>query len=132
MRRLVAPLAVAAMSAATLAGGLVVGSAATLGLADTMLSAGSTSVSSCDPDGIDVRYQLGWRDRATIERVTIAGIDEACLGLSVTVVMIVAGDPIELGPARISRDGHRRVVVRLDVPGVVPALDVERVHVAIA
>ena len=132
MRRLAASLFVAALSAATLAGGLVVGSAATLGLADTPLSAGSASVSSCDPDGIDVRYELGWRDRVTIERVTIAGIDDACVGLSVTVVLVVAGEPIEIGPARIPRADHDRNVIRLDVPGVVPALDVERVHVAIA
>ena len=64
--------------------------------------------------------------------MTVAGIDDACVGLSVTVVLVVAGEPIEIGPARVSRDDHRRVVVRLDVPGVVPALDLERVHVAIA
>jgi hypothetical protein len=46
--------------------------------------------------------------------------------------MVVAGDPIELAPTRISRDEHHRVVVRLDVPGIVPALDLERIHVAIA
>lgn len=132
MRRLVATLCAGSLAVATLAGGLVLGSAATLGLTDTTLSAGSASVSSCDRDGIDIRYALGWRGQVTIERVTVAGIDDACVGLSVTVVMIVAGDPIELGPARISRDDRHRVVVRLDVPGVVPALAVERVHVAIA
>jgi hypothetical protein len=125
-------LAVTAVCVATLAGGLVVGSAASLGLADATLNAGSAVVSSCDVDGIHVRYRLGWRDQVTIERVTIAGIDDACTGLSVTVVLIVAGEPVELGPVRISRNDHHRVVVRIDVPGVVPALNLERVHVAIA
>jgi hypothetical protein len=127
MRRLLACLALA-----SIVGGATLGFAAGLDFPRSQLASGSAPVVACDPDGIDVRYALGWRGQVTIERVTVAGIDDACLGLSVTVVLIVAGDPIELGPARVSRDAHRRVVVRLDVPGVVPALDLERVHVAIA
>jgi hypothetical protein len=127
MRRLLAGLALA-----SIVGGATLGFAAGLDLPRSHLASGSAPVVACDLDGIDVRYRLGWRGQVTIERVTIAEIDDACVGLSITVVMIVAGDPIELGPARISRDEHHRVVVRLDVPGVVPAVDLERIHVAIA
>jgi hypothetical protein len=127
MRRLLACLALA-----SIVGGATLGVAAGLDLPRSHIAAGSAPVIACDPDGIDVRYRLAWRGQVTIERVTVAGIDDACLGLSVTVVLIVGGDAIELGPARVSRDAHRRVLVRLDVPGVVPALDLERVHVAIA
>jgi hypothetical protein len=112
--------------------GAMTASAATLRLRSFALSAASAPVVACDQDGIDVRYGLGWRGQITIEHLTVNGIDDACVGLSITVVMSVAGDPVELGPARISRDDRHRVVVRLDVPGVVPALDLERVDVAIA
>ena len=127
MRRLLACLAFASV-----VGGATLGFAAGLDLPRSHLASGSAPVVACDLDGIDVHYTLGWRDQVTIEWVTIAGIDDACVGLSMTVVMILAGEPIELGPARISRDDHHRIVVRLEVPGVVPALDLERVHVAIA
>jgi len=127
MRRFLVCLALASM-----AGGATLGFAAGLDLQQSHLAAGSAPVTACDVDGITVRYELGWLDQVTIERVTISGIDEACIGLSLTAVLIVGGDAIELGPARISPTDHHRVVVRLDVPGVVPALDLERIHVAIA
>lgn len=127
MRRLLACFALA-----SIVGGATLSFAAGLDLPRSHLASGSAPVVACDLDGIDVRYRLGWRGQVTIERVTIAGIDEACIGLSLTVVMIVAGDSIELRPARVSRDDRQRVLVRIDVPGVVPALDLERVHVAIA
>lgn len=127
MRRLLACLALV-----SIVGGATLGFAAGLDLPRSHLASGSAPVVACDLDGIDVRYRLGWRGQVTIERVTIAGIDDACIGLWVTVVMVVAGDPIELAPTRISRDEHHRVVVRLGVPGIVPALDLERIHVAIA
>jgi hypothetical protein len=56
---------------------------------------------------------------------------DAGVGPSLSVVLVVAGEPIEIGPTRIARDDRRRVVVRLKVPGVVPALELERIHVAI-
>ena len=127
MRRLLACLAIA-----SIVGGATFGFAAGIDLPRSHLASGSAPVVACDLDGIDVRYTLGWRGRVTIERLTITGIADACVGLSLTAVLIVAGDPIEFGPARISRDDHHRLVVRIDVPGVVPALDLERVHVAIA
>jgi hypothetical protein len=126
MRRLLACLALA-----SIVGGATLGAAAGLDLPRSHLASGSAPVVACDLDGIDVRYELGWRDQVTIERVTIVGIDDACVGRSVTIVMLVGGEPIELGPARISRDEHHRVVVRVDVPGAVPALAVDHVHVAI-
>jgi hypothetical protein len=126
MRRLLACLALA-----SIVGGATLGLAAGLDLPRSHLAAGSAPVVACDVDGIDVRYALGWQNQVTIERVTIAGIDDACVGLSITVVLVVAGEPIEIGPTRIARDDLRRVVVRLKVPGVVPALELERTHVAI-
>ena len=126
MRRLLACLALAGI-----VGGATIGFATGIDIQRSYLASGGAPVQSCDPDGIDVHYELGWRGRVSIERVSIEGIGDACVGLSVTVVMIVAGKPVELGPAPVSRTHANDNSVRLDVPGGVPALDLERLHVAI-
>jgi hypothetical protein len=126
MRRLLASLAVAA-----LAGCVTLGSAASLHVPDTALSAGSAAVSACDDDGLRIHYRLSWRGGFSIDRIDVGGIDDRCVGLSITLAMIVAGEAVELDPVRIPATGTDDNEVQLPVPGNVPAVGLERVHIAI-
>lgn len=71
--------------------GVVFGAAAALDVTANALQAGSDEVLICDTDGVQVTYQDGWSGSPvndfTITAVVVAGIDSACDGLLLEVVL---------------------------------------------
>ena len=122
---------VVAVVLAALVGGTTIGAAASLDVADSVLSGGSASVSSCDTDGVDVQYHLTWREGFAIDRLTVDGIDDACIGLHLSLVFIVNGFAIDLGSATVPATRPDANAVVIDVTQDIPAADVEVVHIAI-
>ena len=108
------------------------GSAATLDVSGGALSAGGATVGACDHDGVHVRLALAWREYPVLESITVSGIADACIGRSMQVVLVVAGTPVELVPTSIPASRHDDNEVRLSVPGSVPVIDLDGIHVAIS
>ncbi len=108
------------------------GSAATLDVSGGVLSGGRATVGACDHDGVHARLALAWRERPVLGSITVGGIADACIGRSMSVVLVVAGTPVELAPVRISPRRHDDNEVRIRVPGSVPAIDLDGIHMAIS
>lgn len=86
-----------AVPAAVLAFALVAGMAASLGgLSSTSLGADDTVVASCDTDGVTTAYTNAYTTTPVagfeVEDVTVAGIDDACDGDTMTVTLTGAAD----------------------------------------
>lgn len=64
---------------ATLAGALVFGFAASLGVTSQDLGSGGGDVSSCD-DSVTVSYTLNTTDPSLVDTVTVAGVDTSATG----------------------------------------------------
>jgi hypothetical protein len=127
MRRFLTALAVAGILWAA-----APGSAATLDVSGGALAVGGASVGACDHDGVHVRLALAWREHPVLGSITVRGIADACIGRSMSVVLVVAGAPVELAPTRILPRRHDDNEVRLRVPGSVPAIDLDGIHMAIS
>ncbi len=71
--------------------GVVFGAAAALDVTANALQAGSDEVLICDTGGVKVTYQDGWSGSPvndfTITAVVVSGIDSACDGLLLEVVL---------------------------------------------
>lgn len=66
------------------------GAAAALNVTANALQAGSDEVLICDADGVQITYQDGWDSSAddfTVTAVVVGGIDSACDGLLLEVVL---------------------------------------------
>ncbi|HEX9682232.1 MAG TPA: hypothetical protein VGA13_04070 [Acidimicrobiales bacterium] len=73
---------------ATVAGALVFGAAASLGVNSNDLGSGGDDVVSCDLNGVDVTYGVDDEDNSRIDTVTVADIDETnCAGETVYVTL---------------------------------------------
>lgn len=86
-----------AVPAAVLAFALVAGMAASLGgLSSTNLGADDTVVASCDTNGVTTAYTNAYTTTPTagfeVDDVTVAGIDDACDGDTMTVTLTGAAD----------------------------------------
>ncbi len=86
-----------AVPAAILAFALVAGMAASLGgLSSTNLGADDTVVASCDTNGVTTAYTSVYTTTPTagfeVDDVTVAGIDDACDGDTMTVTLTGAAD----------------------------------------
>jgi len=126
MLRLLGSIITAALVACAM-----MGYAANLDATSATFSAGSATVSSCDRDGVEVRYELGWNGHFSVQRVEITRIDDACIGLRLALVLVVAGEPVEVGIAPIPSSAPDGNAVSLDVPGDVRASDLEGAEVVI-
>jgi len=82
---------VLALGAGGAAAAAVVASAASIGTVDsTDLAAGTTIVSPCDTDGIDVSYTTSYNattDEYDVSTVTLAGVADACIGQRVKITL---------------------------------------------
>jgi hypothetical protein len=80
---------------AIVVGGTVLGAAATLGVPNTSLSAGGALVSSCDTDGMTVKWYPKWDDEIDAFdtfAVGFFGLDDDCLGKPVQVILTTGGN----------------------------------------
>jgi len=79
--------------------GAVYGSAASLGgLTVGTMGADSAQVTSCDADGVDASFEVGWGGaQPVISAVNVSGIADACLDHSIAVVLTAGGQPVGLG-----------------------------------
>ncbi len=86
MKRLIVALLVGGMVF-----GVVFGAAAALNVTANALQAGSDEILICDADGVQVTYRDGWSGSPvndfTIDAVVVAGINSACDGLLLEVVL---------------------------------------------
>ena len=125
---------------ALLVGGVVFGTvfavAATLFVDGRMLQAGSDTDLICDDDpaGVQVWYNVIWDaglEKHVVDKVSIGGINEACNGATVNVVLTDIGGA-NIGQASATKNpqppaGNPQV----DFSPNVPVEDVYDVHVAI-
>lgn len=86
-----------AVPVAVVAFALVGGMAASLGgITSTNLGADDTVVASCDSNGVNTSYTSVYATTPTagfeVDDVTVAGIDDACDGDTMTVTLTGAGD----------------------------------------
>jgi hypothetical protein len=65
---------------ATVAGALTFGAAAGLQVDSENLGSGGAGVVSCDPDGVDVSYNLAKGNPQVVDGFTVSGIHEQCIG----------------------------------------------------
>ncbi|MEX2251140.1 MAG: hypothetical protein WD895_03600 [Acidimicrobiia bacterium] len=126
MRRMLALLAVGALSA------LAIGSAAALGVNGGAIQAGEDLTLTCDPDGVQV---LGWgleTDDGKVYSVRIGGISDACQGNTLFVRVTDDGLTIASGsvdPLLAAHTGAGQVVV--SIPGGYSAAEINDIHVFI-
>jgi hypothetical protein len=82
----------------------VFGLAATLSVSPNGLGAGSSSVGSCDSDGVSTSYANSWDatdNRYEVSSVTVNGIDNACDGKSLKAALTDASDVL-LGDGNVT------------------------------
>ncbi|MDP9494836.1 MAG: hypothetical protein M3P87_06305 [Actinomycetota bacterium] len=126
MRRILALLAVGALSAAA------IGSAAALGVNGGAIQAGEDLTLTCDTDGVQV---LGWgleTDDGRVYSVRIGGIANACQTNALFVRVTDGGATVASGtvdPLLPAHTGAGQVVV--SIPGGYPAVDIDDLHVFI-
>ena len=126
MRRILALLAVGALSA------LAIGSAAALGVNGGAIQAGEDVTLVCDSDGVEV---LGWgleTNDGKVYSVRIGGIADACQGNALYVKVTDGGLTVASGsvePLLPAHTGVGQVVV--SIPGGYPAVDIDDLHVFI-
>ena len=126
MRRILALLAVGALSA------LAIGSAAALGVNGGAIQAGEDVTLVCDSDGVQV---LGWgleTNDGKVYSVRIGGIADACQGNALYVKVTDGGLTVASGsvePLLPAHTGVGQVVV--SIPGGYPAVDIDDLHVFI-
>jgi hypothetical protein len=126
MRRILALLAVGALSA------LAIGSAAALGVNGGAIQAGEDVTLVCDSDGVQV---LGWgleTNDGKVYSVRIGGIADACQGNALFVKVTDGGLTVASGsvdPLLPAHTGVGQVVV--SIPGGYPAVDIDDLHVFI-
>jgi hypothetical protein len=127
MRRILALLAVGALSA------LAIGSAAALGVNGGAIQAGEDLTLTCDNDGVQV---LGWgleTDDGEVYSVRVGGIATACIGNALFVRVTDGGATVASGtvdpllPAHTGPTGQ----VSVSIPGGYPAVDIDDLHVFI-
>ena len=123
-------LALGAGGAATAA---VVASAASLGTVDsTDLGAGTSVVSSCDDDGIDVSYTTAFSGGAyKVATVRLDGVDDACAGQGVKVTLYDdSGDSV--GSGALTSSAFAGNTADVTISGTASAEAVEGVAVVIS
>jgi len=109
------------------------GAAAALNVTANDLQAGSVTDLKCDADGVHISYQDGWEggdvDDFTVTHVVVAGINDACNGLLLEVVLTdINGNWLASGSVTISMPGPNPAVPMNPQP---LASAVEDVHVII-
>jgi hypothetical protein len=126
MRRILALLAVGALSA------LAIGSAAALGVNGGAIQAGEDVTLICDPDGVNVR---GWgleTDDGMVYSVRVGGIADACQGNSIFVRVTDGGVTVASGSVEELTVAHTGVgQVTVSIPGGYPAVAIDDLHVFI-
>jgi hypothetical protein len=127
MRRILALLAVGALSA------LAIGSAAALGVNGGAIQAGEDVTLICDPDGVNVR---GWgleTDDGMVYSVRVGGIADACQGNSIFVRVTDGGVTVASGSVEVLAGAHTGPTgqVTVSIPGGYPAVDIDDLHVFI-
>jgi len=75
---------------ATVAGSLTFGAAATLPVNSDNLGSGGAGVVSCDPDGVDVSYDLVPEVPSQVQGITVSGIAGECSGQNLSYVVLGA------------------------------------------
>lgn len=113
---------------ATVAGALTFGAAASLPVSSQNLGSGGVGVVSCDTDGVEVAYDLDADEPEFVAGITVEGIDEACLGQTLSFVLSdVASAPMFRGSGDVTGSSTSYAVSPL-----VPAVEVGEVAVTIA
>jgi hypothetical protein len=126
MRRILALLAVGALSA------LAIGSAAALGVNGGAIQAGEDLTLTCDNDGVQV---LGWgleTDDGEVYSVRVGGIATACIGNAIFVRVTDGGVTVASGsvdPLTAAHTGAGQVTV--SIPGGYSAALIDDLHVFI-
>ena len=115
-----------ALSLAT--AGLVTASAASLGTINSSLGASDAAVVACDTDGVSATYSLLFTTGVgfTVDRVTVANIDPACVGRRLDVVLTRGGTSVGQGGGTVSA-----TTTTVSVSGTPSARDVDDIHIAI-
>ena len=135
MRRIITALAVGGV----LAGG-VFGAAATLGgLNSPSLGADDAVVLSCDSNGVNVSYSTTYSSLAPagykVNSLNVTGIDDDCMGLSVSATLTQGGNSIGSGqgPVIAGAADNNAANIAVGGPGGSPlAESVDDLHLAIA
>jgi hypothetical protein len=121
VQRLLGGLALATVS------GLVVASAASLGgVGMNQLGAGSAVVASCDGDGVALDYVVAFDDASgayVVTDVDVSGIDAACGGAEVSVVLSGGGERLAGGGPVVVPEGEAAVQLHLDAGAPASAVD---------
>jgi hypothetical protein len=121
LRRLTAALAIATLA------GLVVASAASLGgVSVNQFGAGSAIVASCDDDGVALEWVIVFDDGSgayVVTDVDVSGIDAACGGADLSMVLAGGGARLATGGPVTVADGASRIRVTLDGPAPVADVD---------
>lgn len=128
---------------ATVAGALTFGAAASLTVTSDQIGSGSTGVMACDPDGVNVSYNSDPGELEHITSVTISGIDAACDGQTISIVIstdvsaiiATAGGALNADPSQdfvIVADAAYAAANGFGVPDRVLAASIGEVAVTIA
>jgi hypothetical protein len=108
------------------------GAAATLGVSDAVLSAGSAEVEGCATSGVTGSPHVAWRQgRYVVAGVTLSGLDVACAGRAVSATLTGHEGTLELATVSgvVPAAGG---TLRLDTGDTVDAAEVSGVSMAIS
>jgi hypothetical protein len=127
---------VAALIAGLTVFGAVFASAASLGgLTSGSVGADNAAVASCDTDGVTTSYATSWDsadDRYEITSVTVANVNNACDGRTLSVSLLNAtSDQVGTGSVSIPSD-PLATQATVSLSTTAPAKDTVSVHASIA
>jgi hypothetical protein len=86
---------------ATVAGALTFGAATSLQVSSANLGSGGAEVDSCDPDGVEVTYNLAKSDPSRISGIVVSGIAKECKGQTLHYVVKSKGEAKPLFGSRV-------------------------------
>jgi hypothetical protein len=125
---------IAVLAALLVFGGVLAMAASLGGITSTKVGADNTALASCDTDGVSTSYTTAWDgtdDRYEISTVTVAGVNDACDGQTLSVSLTDAtSDQIGSGSVAIPTSAATSFGVSLTTAA--SAKDSTGVHVLIA
>lgn len=122
---------------ATVAGALAIGAAASMPVSSANLGSGSTGVTACDSDGINVSYVFADGEPQLVTGVTLEGVAAECDGQTVNVVVsygesVIAAEATGTLSAEATQSFDLAVREDYVIEGSVLSADINEVAVTIA
>jgi len=125
---------IAVLAALLVFGGVLAMAASLGGITSTKVGADNTALASCDTDGVSTSYTTAWDgtdDRYEISTVTVAGVNDACDGQTLSVSLTDATSN-QIGSGSVAIPTSAATSFGVSLTTAASAKDSTGVHVLIA